>query len=142
MTAVHYLLLTLFAVSLVWTAILGYRAWSYGRKLHRKFSRHLLTLHRHYMDCFFVTLLVPVVVVRLLVMYEGGRWGNLFLFNVHAVLIAIFCLSCFGMRFIWTGLTNKKMHQSLAVVTVVSFVCVLITGVVLLGQLFQKYGIF
>ncbi len=141
MTISHYVILSLFVGALLLAVFFLVKAFLCGMILsHNRGSLSLLKHHLHYVRCFLVATLVAVAQARLLVMLEGGRWGDTQVFLGHAVSIAVSVGVFLSMYFVWTGLKNRFVHRPLSRVFTVSFLFVALTGGILTFQLFQKYG--
>ena len=138
----HYVILCFFGSVLLVTFVFFGKAIQYGRRLRRnRYSQVTLASHKKYVDLFIVSTACAVLLIEILVKLENGGWGEPVLFSAHFISIAVFMVSFLLMRFIWTGIIFWEYHRRLFVIVLASFATTSLTGIALMYELFQKYGI-
>jgi hypothetical protein len=129
------LLITTVVIVLVLFSL--YKLVYFGKQVAAHRSR-LLKDHQKWVDYFLGLLVVAVLLIELIVLQQGGRWGSSRLFTLHMLLVVAFSLSIIGMRLIWPGVYYPKQHRILFKFFIAFFCGVALTGIVLISQLLSK----
>lgn len=138
MTVMLALLIT-FGLAILVALFLLVKAVYYAWQIPVDFARATSNtrLHKKWVNRFLIWLVVPVLIIETMVRLHGGRWGHSTLFGVHMILVTLFVTTTLLMRFLFTGESNRRLHQTLSKVFFVSFVAMTCTGSILLWQLFM-----
>lgn len=144
MNVLFWFFLMMTILSIIGTVVLLWEVYKTGRMRGLCPSATTLDMHHISVDRFLVMTIISVVVIEGMIRARYGLGGEVIrLFStitgqIHLMVDVLYAISLFCMRFWLTGIKSKKWHVRLFVMVVISYLIIVITGVVLVDGLISK----